>query len=104
MAVRERAERTGGDHFRRDVALYTLARVVLVAVLATVLAVVKVPLLVAIAVALVAGFPLSLLLFRGLNQRVTAGLVERNRTKDDERKRLRAQLRGDDLQEPDPEV
>ena len=86
----------GGNHLGRDLVLYTLARAALVAAITVVLAVVKVPLLVALAIALVAGFPLSLLLFRGLNQRVTTGLAERNKVRYDERERLRAQLRGDD--------
>lgn len=85
-----------GTRFGRDVVLYTLARVLLVGAITVVLALVKVPLLVALAIALVAGFPLSLLLFRGLNQRVTAAFAERNKARDDERQRLRAQLRGDE--------
>ena len=85
-----------GNRLGRDLALYTLARVVLVAALTVVLALVKVPLLVALAIALVAGFPLSLLLFRGLNQRVTAAMAERNKARYDERQRLRAQLRGEE--------
>ncbi len=86
----------GGNHLGRDLVLYTLARVVLVGAITVVLALVKVPLLVSLAIALVAGFPLSLLLFRGLNQRVTAGLAEHNRVRFDERQRLRAQLRGEE--------
>ncbi|WP_143231257.1 DUF4229 domain-containing protein [Actinosynnema sp. ALI-1.44] len=83
-------------HFGRDLALYTAARIALVAVLTAVFVLVKIPLLVGLAVAVVVAFPLSLLLFRGLNQRVTAGLAERGESRRSERERLRAELRGDE--------
>lgn len=79
----------------RDLALYTLARLALVAVVAVVLTLFDVPLLVAVAIAIVVGFPLGILLFRGLNQRVTAGLAERGADRDAARERLRAELRGE---------
>lgn len=79
----------------RDLALYTAARVGLVAIVTVVLLVAGVPLLVSLAVALVVGFPLGILLFRGLNNRVTAGLAARGGDRVAERDRLRAQLRGD---------
>jgi hypothetical protein len=41
-------------------------------------------------------FPLSLVLLRGLNQRVTEGLAERGKVRGAERAKLRAQLRGDE--------
>ncbi|HEX2131845.1 MAG TPA: DUF4229 domain-containing protein, partial [Actinophytocola sp.] len=59
----------------------------------------EVPLLVSLAVAVVVGFPLGLLLFRDLNRRVTAGLAKRGETRDAERDRLRAQLRGEELED-----
>jgi hypothetical protein len=40
-------------------------------------------------------FPLSMVLLRGLNQRVTAGMAERGESRRAERERLRAELRGD---------
>ena len=80
----------------RDLALYTLARLGLVAVVTVVLVLLEVPFLVSLAVAIVVGFPLGLLLFRGLNRRVTAGLAARGATKHAERERLRAELRGDE--------
>lgn len=79
-------------HFSRDLVLYTAARLGLVAVVTTVLMLVEIPLLVGLAVAVVVAFPLSLVLFKGLNQRVTAGMAQRGA----ERARLRAQLRGDE--------
>lgn len=79
----------------RDLTLYTLGRLVLIAVVTVVLVLFDVPLLVALAVAVVVGFPLGLLVFRGLNQRVTAALAERGKDRMSARERLRAELRGD---------
>ncbi|CRK60176.1 POSSIBLE CONSERVED MEMBRANE PROTEIN [Alloactinosynnema sp. L-07] len=84
-------------HLGRDIALYTAARVAIVAAVTGALALFDIPLLVALAIGIVVGFPLGLLLFRGLNERVTAGLAERYADRD----RLRAELRGDT--EPDEE-
>jgi hypothetical protein len=84
------------QHLGRDLALYTAARLALVAAVTVLLLVFGVPLLVGIAIALVVGFPLGLLLFRDLNGRVTAGLAARGAAKHAERERLRAQLRGED--------
>jgi hypothetical protein len=84
------------EHLGRDLALYTLARIGLVAAVVVVLLLFDVPLLVSLAIALVVGFPASLLLFRGLNRRVTTGLAERGAVRQVERERLRAQLRGDE--------
>jgi hypothetical protein len=82
-------------HFGRDIVLYTAARLGLVAVVTAVLVLVKIPLLVGLAVAVVVAFPLSLLLFRGLSQRVNAGAALRGQSRRAERERLRAQLRGE---------
>lgn len=83
-------------HLGRDIALYTAARVGIVVVIAAVLVLVKIPLLVALAVAVVAAFPLSMLLLKGLNQRVAAAMAERGEARRTERDKLRAELRGDD--------
>ena len=83
-------------HLARDLTLYLLARLGLIAVVATVLVLVNVPLLVSIAVAVVVGLPLGLLTLRKLNARVTAGLAARNERRAGERAKLRAQLRGDE--------
>jgi hypothetical protein len=89
------------QHLGRDLALYSLARVALVAAVTVLLVIFDVPLLVAIAIALVVGFPLGLLLFRNLNNRVTAGLADRGAAKHAERERLRAQLRGEESDDRD---
>ena len=86
------AERT----LARDLLLYTLARLALVGVVTAVLLLFDVPLLVSLAIAVVVGFPLGLLVFRGLNNRVTAGLAARGADRMAARDRLRAELRGDD--------
>ncbi|GLZ30684.1 hypothetical protein Lesp02_28730 [Lentzea sp. NBRC 105346] len=80
-------------HVARDVTLYILARVGLIALVTGGLLVAKVPLLVALAVGVVVALPASLFLFRGLRMRVAQGLAERAA----ERAQLRAQLRGDSL-------
>lgn len=82
-------------HLGRDLALYTVARLGLVAAVVAVLLLFDVPFLVSLAIAVVVGFPLGLLLFRGLNQRVTAGLAERGAEKHAAREKLRAELRGE---------
>jgi hypothetical protein len=80
----------------RDLTLYTLARLVLVGVVTVLLLLFDVPLLVSLAIAIVVGFPLGLVIFRGLNNRVTAGLAERNADRAAARDRLRTELRGDE--------
>lgn len=76
------------------VALYTLARLGLVAVIATALGLVGVPLIIAVLVALVVALPLSMVLFRGLRSRLDAALAEVTRRRAAEREALRARLRG----------
>jgi hypothetical protein len=83
----------------RDLTLYTLGRLVLIAAVTVVLLLFDVPLLVALAVAVVVGFPLGLLVFRKLNNRVTAALAERGAARTATRDRLRAELRGEDTEE-----
>jgi len=77
--------------FGRDIALYTGARIGLLALIAFLLTLAHVPLLIAIAVGLVLAWPLSLVLLRGLNARIAAALTERRA----ERLKMRAELRGE---------
>lgn len=79
----------------RDLTLYTAGRLALIAAVTVLLVLFDVPLLVALAIAVVVGFPLGLLVFRGLNHRVTAALAERGKDRTNARARLRAELRGD---------
>lgn len=80
----------------RDVTLYVLARLGLVAVVTGALMLFKVPLLPALAVGVVVALPASLFLFKGLRQRVAVGLNERQAVRRAERDKLRAELRGDE--------
>jgi uncharacterized membrane protein len=80
----------------RDVTLYVLARLGLVAVVTGALMLFQVPLLPALAVGVVVALPASLFLFKGLRQRVAVGLNERQATRQAERDKLRAELRGDE--------
>jgi hypothetical protein len=83
----------------RDLTLYSLGRLALVGAVTVLLVLFGVPLIVSLAVAVVVGFPLGLLVFRGLNHRVTAGLAERGAERTETRQRLRAELRGEDAEE-----
>ncbi|MCG8925705.1 DUF4229 domain-containing protein [Lentzea sp. CC55] len=80
----------------RDVTLYVLARLGLVAAVTGALLLFKVPLLPALAVGVVVALPASLFLFKGLRQRVAAGLNEHQAARRAERDKLRSELRGDE--------
>ena len=84
-----------GSALARDVALYSAARLALVAVLASLLVLAGVPLLVSILFALVVALPLSMVLLRSLRARVTTGLAAARARRRSERDRLRTQLRGE---------
>ncbi len=79
----------------RDVALYSAARLALVAVIALLLLLAGVPLLVALLLAVVVALPLSVLLLGSLRARVNAGLAVVGERRRAERDRLRRQLRGE---------
>ncbi|MGH3865560.1 MAG: DUF4229 domain-containing protein [Pseudonocardiaceae bacterium] len=85
----------GRPALARDVALYTAARLALVAVTALLLLLAGVPLLVAVLLAVVVALPLSVLLLGSLRARVNAGLVMAGARRRVERERLRRQLRGE---------
>ncbi|MGH3774291.1 MAG: DUF4229 domain-containing protein [Pseudonocardiaceae bacterium] len=82
-----------GSALARDVALYSAARLALVAVVATLLVLAGVPLLVSILFALVVALPLSMVLLRSLRARVNAGMAAAAARRRSERDRLRSQLR-----------
>lgn len=84
-------------HVARDLALYTIARLGMLVVVAAILALVGVPLLVAAAVAVVFVMPLSMLVFGSLRRRVATGIAVRKQERQQRRERLRAQLRGDEV-------
>ncbi|USX50545.1 DUF4229 domain-containing protein [Lentzea sp. HUAS12] len=80
----------------RDVTLYVLARLGLVAVVTGALILFKVPLLPALAVGVVVALPASLFIFKGLRQRVAVGLDAHQAARRSERDKLRSELRGDE--------
>ncbi|MEQ3539820.1 DUF4229 domain-containing protein [Pseudonocardia tropica] len=100
-AARERAGEPGPA---TTVALYTLARLGLLAVVTVVLALIGVPWLVALLVALVVALPLSMVLFRGLRQRLDRAIAASTARRSSERASLRAQLRGDVGPPPSPDT
>ncbi|MGN2635693.1 DUF4229 domain-containing protein [Nocardia takedensis] len=91
-----------GRRLAVNLALYTLARLVLVAVVTAIIVVgarlvsVEVPLIVAVLFALIIAMPLSLTLFKKLRAKVNEDIavVDEKRRKD--KAQLRARLRGDD--------
>jgi hypothetical protein len=84
-----------GATLARDVALYTAARLALVAALTLLLVLAGVPLPVSILLALVVALPLSMVLLGSLRSRVNAGLEVVRARRRVERDRLRRQLRGE---------
>ena len=76
-------------------ALYTLARLALVALVAGALVLVGVPVAIALLVGLVVALPLSMVVFRGLRGRLDDALARANAHRSQERAALRARLRGD---------
>jgi Flp pilus assembly protein TadB len=84
-----------GSTLARDVALYTVARLAMIAAVALILVLAGVPLLVSILLALVVALPLSIVLLGSLRARVNTGLAVVGERRRAERDRLRRQLRGD---------
>ncbi len=80
-----------GSTLARDLVLYTMARLAMVAAMALVLVLAGVPLLVSMLLALVVALPLSMVLLGSLRARVTAGLA----VVGERRRAVRRQLRGD---------
>jgi hypothetical protein len=76
------------------VALYSAARLALVAVTTFLLLLAGVPLLVSLLIAMVVALPLSIVLLGSLRARVTAGLAVVGARRRAERERLRRELRG----------
>lgn len=83
------------------IALYALARIGVVAVVAGLLVVAGVPLAVAVLVGLIVALPLSMVLFRGLRTRLDTALRQATARRSVERDALRAGLRGEAV--PDEE-
>jgi len=84
-----------GRTLARDIALYSVARLALVTVVALLLFLVGVPLLVSALLAMVLALPLSMLLLGRLRGRVNTGLAVVAERRKAERDRLRRQLHGE---------
>lgn len=80
----------------RLLALYTLLRLALVALVAGILVAAQVPVLLAVLLALLLSFGLSPLFFRGLRSRLDAEVAAAKSRRRAERERLRRALRGED--------
>ena len=78
------------------VALYTGARVALVALVTALLIVAGVPFVLALLIALIVALPLSMVLFRGLRGRLESALSATRERRAREREALRAKLRGEE--------
>lgn len=91
----------GTGRFVRDVVVYTLARLVLVAALTAAifflaqLIGVQVPLAVAVLFAIVIALPLGIWLLAPLRRRATAGIAEADERRRRDREQLEARLRGE---------
>lgn len=91
-----------GSRMVLDVAVYAVARLLLVAVMAGViyalggLLVDEFPLVVALLFAIVVALPLGIWLFAPLRRRATASIAVFDERRRAERDQLRARLRGDD--------
>lgn len=76
-------------------ALYTLARLVVVALVAGLLTLAGVPFLLGVLIGLIVALPLSMVLFRGLRARLDRAIAVKTARRTAERDSLRAQLRGE---------
>jgi Protein of unknown function (DUF4229) len=91
-----------GGRLARNLALYTVARLLLVVVLAAVifgvgkLVGVTIPLLVVLIFAVVIALPLSLVLFKKLRIRVNEAIADVDEKRRRDKADLRARLRGDE--------
>lgn len=101
-AARRQRDREPG--LASTLALYTLARVAVVAVIAGLLTLAGVPVLIALLVALIVALPLSMVLFRGLRARLDRAIAVRTARRGAERDALRAQLRGEQAPPDAPEA
>ena len=95
---------TGGSGGRmvRDVAVYTLARLLIVGALTGVIVVVarvinvEIPIVVAMLFAIVLSLPVGMWLLGPLRRRATAGIAEVDERRRRDRAQLQARLRGDE--------
>ncbi|GAB2646100.1 hypothetical protein GCM10027088_23930 [Nocardia goodfellowii] len=98
---RASAQQTPNKRLVRNLALYTLARLVLVAVITAVIVLVaklvkvEIPIVVAALFALIIAMPLSLTLFKKLRTRVNEDIAQVDAKRRADKAQLRARLRGE---------
>ncbi|MBF6172855.1 DUF4229 domain-containing protein [Nocardia blacklockiae] len=101
-ASADRAPASAGRRLARDLAFYTLARLLLVAAIAAVILLaaqvlsVDIPLIVALLFALIVALPLSLVLFKRLRARVNEDIAAVDEKRRTDKAQLRARMRGED--------
>ncbi|MEV5651807.1 DUF4229 domain-containing protein [Nocardia sp. NPDC052254] len=101
-AASDRAPASAGRRLAGNLALYTLARLGLVALIAVIILVVAnlvhvdIPLIVALLFALVVAMPLSLVLFKKLRTRVNEGIAAVDEKRRNDKANLRARMRGEE--------
>ncbi|MGY2060938.1 DUF4229 domain-containing protein [Nocardia gipuzkoensis] len=101
-AAADRTSASAGRRLVRNLVLYTLARLVLVAVLAVVIVLISrllkvdIPLIVALLFALIVAMPLSLVLFKRLRARVNEDIAAVDEKRRTDKANLRARLRGEE--------
>lgn len=96
----------GTGRMMRDIVVYTLARLALVAVLtvviivaARVIGITEFPVVVAMLFGIVIALPLGVWLLRPLRERATAGIAEADVRRRRDREQLQARLRGEKPEE-----
>ncbi|MBF6333736.1 DUF4229 domain-containing protein [Nocardia transvalensis] len=98
----DRAPAPAGRRLARNLALYTLARLALVAVIAAVIVAlarllkVDIPLIVALLFALIVAMPLSLVVFKRLRARVNEDIAAVDEKRRTDKAQLRARMRGEE--------
>ena len=104
----EGSENRAGPSMLRDVGLYAVARLLLVAALAASIygiarlaGVDDFPVYIALAFAIVIALPLGIWVFTPLRQRATASIAAFDERRRRDREQLRARLRGESPPEPD---
>ncbi|MCM6774900.1 DUF4229 domain-containing protein [Nocardia sp. CDC159] len=101
-AAADKTSVSAGRRLVRNLVLYTLARLALVAVIAAVIVLfsrllkVDIPLIVALLFALIVAMPLSLVLFKRLRARVNEDIAAVDEKRRNDKAQLRARLRGEE--------
>ncbi len=96
------APASAGRRLARNLVLYTVARLALVAVIAAIIVAVahllsvQIPIVVAILFGLIVAMPLSLVLFKRLRSRVNQDIAAVDEKRRTDKAQLRARMRGDE--------